>query len=89
MDEAKTRLQHGDRPAVLSRYRKASGVKPHQEAVPAPEEGAMKVVTMRQAIRRAQALVRRYVPEGRKLSEELDKRAPLRAGLVGRLVAHP
>lgn len=34
-------------------------------------EGEIRVVTTRQAVRRAQELVRRYVPVGVSLSEEL------------------
>ena len=35
------------------------------------EDGEIRVVSTRQAAARAQALVRRYIPKGRDLSEEL------------------
>ena len=35
------------------------------------EDGEVLVLTPRQAIKRAQDLVRRYVPQGRSLSQEL------------------
>jgi hypothetical protein len=37
------------------------------------EEGSLRVVTLQEGIRRAQALVRSYVPQGRKLSDELTE----------------
>ena len=35
------------------------------------EDGEMRMVTFRKAVQRAQELVRKYVPEGRDLVEEL------------------
>ena len=35
------------------------------------EEGEVRIFTFQQAVKQAQALIRRYVPEGRNLSEEL------------------
>ena len=35
------------------------------------EDGELRVHTFDQAVRRAQAIVREYIPEGRLLSEEL------------------
>ena len=35
------------------------------------EDGEVRIFTPQQAIKRAQELVRRYVPEGRSLSDEL------------------
>jgi len=47
------------------------GIKPGDEVVMVLEEGELRVLGARQAIARAQSLVRRYVPEGRCLSQEL------------------
>ena len=71
MNEVKSRLHVGGRLVIPSRYRKALGLKPGDEVVLILEEGEIRVVTARQAVRRAQALVRRYVPKGRSLSEDL------------------
>lgn len=71
MNEIKTKLGDGGRLVIPSRYRKALDLKPGDDLVLVLEEGEIRVVTARQAIRQAQALVRRYVPKGRSLSEEL------------------
>lgn len=56
---------------VPATFRKALGIKPGDEVVMVLEEGELRVLGARQAIARAQSLVRRYVPEGRSLSQEL------------------
>lgn len=56
---------------VPATFRKALGIKPGDEVVMVLEEGELRVLGTRQAIARAQSLVRRYVPEGRSLSQEL------------------
>lgn len=56
---------------IPSEFRKALGVGTGDEVVLVLEEGAVRMVTPKEAIRRAQALVRQYVPAGRRLSEEL------------------
>jgi hypothetical protein len=52
-------------------FRKSLGLEVGDEVVLALEEGSVRVVPPREAIRRAQALVRAHVPPGRSLSEEL------------------
>ena len=71
MSEIKTRLGGGGRLVIPAKYRQALGLKPGDEVVLLLEEREIRIVSMRQAIKQAQALVRRYVPEGRNLSEEL------------------
>lgn len=71
MGEVKTKLGAGGRIVIPAGYRKALGVKPGDEVLLLLEEDGIRIVTARQAIRRAQALVRRYIPEGRTLSKEL------------------
>lgn len=71
MSELKTKISKDGRLVVPAAYRKALGVKPGDEVVLVLEEGELKVISPRQAIARAQALVRRYVAEGRSLSQEL------------------
>ena len=71
MSELKTKIGEGGRLVIPAAYRKALGIKPGDEVVLALEEGEIRVLSTRHAIARAQTLVRRYIPEGRRLSEEL------------------
>ena len=64
-------MREGGRVVIPAKYRKAMGIKPGDELVLLLEEGEIRIVTAHQAIRQAQALVRRYVPKGRSLSKEL------------------
>jgi bifunctional DNA-binding transcriptional regulator/antitoxin component of YhaV-PrlF toxin-antitoxin module len=59
-------------------WRRKEGVGPSTElCVAVTEEGALVVETREQGLRRARALLRKYVPEGVSLSDELiaDRRA--------------
>lgn len=67
----KTKIHEGGRLVIPAAYRKALGLKPGDEVLLILEDDEIRVVSTRQAIARAQALVRRYIPEGRSLSEEL------------------
>ena len=69
----KTTIREGGRLVIPSAYRKALGLKPGDEVLLSLEDGEIRVVSTRQAVARAQALVRRYIPKGRKLSDELIK----------------
>lgn len=71
MSELKTKIGEGGRLVIPAAFRKALGIKPGDEVVLALEENEIRVLSTRHAIARAQALVRRYVPKGRNLSEEL------------------
>lgn len=71
MSELKTRIREGGRLIIPAAYRKALGLKPGDEVVLFLEEDEIRVVGAHQAIARAQALVRRYIPRGKKLSDEL------------------
>jgi AbrB family looped-hinge helix DNA binding protein len=69
----KTTIREGGRLVIPASYRKALGLKPGDEVLLSLEDGEIRVVSTRQAVARAQTLVRRYIPKGRKLSEELIK----------------
>jgi bifunctional DNA-binding transcriptional regulator/antitoxin component of YhaV-PrlF toxin-antitoxin module len=71
MAQILTKLGEGGRLVIPVEYRRALGVDAGDELVLVLEAGAIRVSTPREAIRRAQALVRAYVPEGRLLSDEL------------------
>ena len=53
-------------------WRKKEGIDPSTElCVAVTEEGALVVETRAQGMRRARALLRKYIPEGVNLSDEL------------------
>ena len=67
----KANIGEGGRIVIPARYRKALGLKPGDEVLLVLEEGEVRVLTPQRAVQRAQTLVRRYIPEGRPLVEEL------------------
>jgi AbrB family looped-hinge helix DNA binding protein len=69
----KTTIREGGRLVIPAKYRKALGIKPGDEVLLSLEDGEIRVVSTRQAVARAQTLVRRYIPKGRSLSKELIK----------------
>jgi AbrB family looped-hinge helix DNA binding protein len=69
----KTKLREGGRLVIPAAYRKALGLKPGDEVLLSLEEGEIRVISTRQAVAKAQTLLRRYIPKGRSLSEELIK----------------
>lgn len=71
MLEVRTKLAEGGRIVIPAEYRQALGLQVGDEVVLRLEDGEVRVFTPRQAIKRAQELVRRYIPQGRSLSEEL------------------
>ncbi len=71
MTEIRTKLAEGGRIVIPAEYRKALGLHVGDEVILRLEEGEVRLLTPRQAIRRAQAVVRRYVGERRSLVEEL------------------
>ena len=56
---------------IPAAYRKALGVRPGDDILLVLEGNQVRLLTPQQAIRSAQALVRRHVPKGRRLSDEL------------------
>ena len=71
VNDIKTKIAEGGRLVIPARYRKALGLKAGDEVVLVLQDDEIRVVSARRAIARAQALVRRYVPKQRSLSEEL------------------
>ena len=67
----KTKIKEGGRLVIPASYRKTLGLKSGDEVILSLEDGEIRIVSVRQAVARAQTLVRQYVPEGRSLSEEL------------------
>ncbi len=73
MTSIKTKLGEGGRVVVPAKYRKALDLKPGDDVILVLEDGEVRITTVKQAIRRAQQIVRRYVPEDRDLVSELIK----------------
>ena len=71
MIEFKTKLAEGGRIVIPAEYRQALGLHVGDELILRLENGEVRIFTPRQAIRRAQELVRRYIPQERSLSDEL------------------
>jgi bifunctional DNA-binding transcriptional regulator/antitoxin component of YhaV-PrlF toxin-antitoxin module len=71
MERVVTKMGDGGRLVIPVEYRRALGVEPGDELVLVLEENSVRVLTPREGIRRAQALVRSYVSEGERLSDEL------------------
>lgn len=69
----KTHLSQGGRIVIPAEYRKALGLKPGDDVVLVLEGNEVRLVTPRQAVKRAQSLVRQFVPKARALADELIK----------------
>ena len=67
----KTIIREGGRIVIPAAFRKALGIKTGDEVLITLENDEIKVISSRQAVARAQALIRSYIPEGRSLSDEL------------------
>jgi AbrB family looped-hinge helix DNA binding protein len=71
MPETRTKIGTGGRVVIPARYRKRIGVDVGDDVVLVLDGEEVRLLTPRQAVRRAQALVRRHVPAGTRLSDEL------------------
>jgi AbrB family looped-hinge helix DNA binding protein len=71
MAEIRTKIGPGGRVVIPARYRKSIGIGVGDEVVLILDGEGVRLMTPRQAVKRAQDLVRRYVPEGISLADEL------------------
>ena len=72
MDQFTLKIDNQGRVMLPAWWRKREGVGPSTElCVAVTEEGALVVETREQGLRRARALLRKYIPEGVNLSDEL------------------
>jgi AbrB family looped-hinge helix DNA binding protein len=71
MQEIKTKLGQSGRIVIPTEYRRRLGLEAGDELIMRLDEEGLHLYTPAQAVAKAQALVRRYVPEGRSLSGEL------------------
>jgi AbrB family looped-hinge helix DNA binding protein len=71
METYRTKIGAGGRIVIPAQIRSDLDVKPGDELILALKDGELRIFSLRQAVKRSQRLVRRYVPEGRSLAEEL------------------
>jgi AbrB family looped-hinge helix DNA binding protein len=71
MDEIRTKIGRGGRVVIPSRYRRAAGLKEGDEIVLTLDDTGVRILTSRQAVKHAQDLVRKYIPAGESLADEL------------------
>ena len=69
--EERVRMSEGGRVVIPVQMRDAMGVKPGDELLLRLDEKVLRVFSLDEALRQAQAVVRRYVEPGRSLSAEL------------------
>ena len=67
----RARLSEGGRIVIPAEFREALGLAVGDEVRLRLDDGEIRIFTLDHAIRRAQELVRRYVPEGVSLVDEL------------------
>jgi AbrB family looped-hinge helix DNA binding protein len=73
MDGVTTRIAEGGRLVIPSRYRRALGLETGDEVIVRAVDGELRILTRAEAVKRAQALVRKRVKKGRSLVAELSK----------------
>jgi len=71
MNQVKTKLGEGGRIVIPAEYRQALGLQVGDEVILRLEGRELRIFTLNQAIRRAQELVNRYIPQERSLADEL------------------
>ena len=70
MYQIKTKLGDGGRIVIPAEYREAMGLHVGDEVILRLEGKELHIFTLKQAIRRAQELVNRYIPQERSLADE-------------------
>lgn len=71
MTQMTVKVGSGGRFVIPGELRAAMGIEPGDTIVLVLEPDGVLLLTPEQAVRRAQGIVREYVPEGRSLSDEL------------------
>jgi len=69
--EVRTKLAEGGRIVIPAEFRQALGMKIGDELILSLRDGELRIITWQQAVKRIQEIVRRYVPEGQSLADEL------------------
>jgi AbrB family looped-hinge helix DNA binding protein len=71
MHRIRTRVTEGGRIVIPAEFRRALDLEVGDEVILDLGEGQLTLLTPQQAVKRAQELVRRYVPQGYRLVDEL------------------
>jgi bifunctional DNA-binding transcriptional regulator/antitoxin component of YhaV-PrlF toxin-antitoxin module len=71
MHQIKTKLDEGGRIVIPPEYLQALGLEVGDSVILRLEDGEVRIFTPQYAIRKAQELVSKYLPEDRSLSDEL------------------
>ncbi len=71
MSEMLVTLGENGRLVIPVTFRKKMGISPGDRLILRYEDGALRIMTPREAVRFAQSLVRRYVSKERSLADEL------------------
>ena len=71
METVTVKIDISGRLVLPVQFRRALGIEPGDELILALEQRELRIFTRGEAIRRAQELVRRYIPGDRSLVEEL------------------
>lgn len=69
----KTKVASGGRIVIPTRLRQVLGIEIGENVTLSVKDNALQITTQKEALRRIQALVRRHVPEGVSLVDELIK----------------
>jgi AbrB family looped-hinge helix DNA binding protein len=71
MTQVKTKIGEGGRIVIPAEYRQALGLQVGDEVILRLEGRELRIFTLNQAIKRAQELVSRSIPQERSLTDEL------------------
>jgi AbrB family looped-hinge helix DNA binding protein len=71
MTQVKTKIGEGGRIVIPAEYRQALGLQVGDEVILRLEGRELRIFTLNQAIKRAQELVSRSIPQERSLADEL------------------
>jgi AbrB family looped-hinge helix DNA binding protein len=71
MEQVRAKITEGGRIVIPAEYRRALGLHTGDEVILSLEDGELRIFTPLQAIKHAQELVRRFIPQGRSMTDEL------------------
>ncbi len=71
MTAHRARITEGGRVVIPAEFRRQLDLQPGVDVILDVADGDLRIRSLRRAIERAQALVRRHVPEGASLADEL------------------
>lgn len=69
--ETRLRVNENGRVVIPASFRKALGISPGDEVLLRLEDDELRITTQKKRLERARKLVRKYIPAGRSLADEL------------------